>query len=76
MHKLFISLSLYQVAKSPTLQNKSNLNSKGGKIDSAMMGGAAKCVAIVFQSTTVTVYFWVVEQETDVEVQESLSPIC
>ena len=76
MHKLFVSLSLYQVAKSPTLQNKSNLNSKGGKIDSAMMGGVAKCVAIIFQSTIVTVYFWVVEQESDVEVQDSLSPIC
>ena len=76
MHKLFVSLSLYQVAKSPTMQNKSNLNSKGGKIDSAMMGGVAKCVAIIFQSTIVTVYFWVVEQESDVEVQDSLSPIC
>ena len=62
MHKLIISLSLYQVAKSPTLQNKSNLNSKDGEIDSAMMGRATKCMAIVFQSTTVTVYFWVVEK--------------
>ena len=76
MHQLIINVSLYQVAKSPTLQNKSNLNSMHWEIDSAVMGGAAKCVAIVFQSTTVTVYFWVVQKETDLEVQDYTSPGC